>query len=334
MPASPWASPPCQCARCVSGPSSRPSCSRTAASVSGEWPPHPLPPSVAHPFGTDALGRDLLARLGHGALRTVGVALAVTAVCTLTGLLLGMAAQVGAGLGEVVSTMTAVLAGMLTTAVTGSSASGAALAVSLVGWIPYAAQAAAPLEQERAGGHLLASLSFGAGPDYLLRHHLLPAVLPPACATPSCACPPPSSSWPPWASSALANGRPPQSGAACCRRTSRTPNWRPGPYSARQAHSPCSPSSPCPTRTPLLRAAGNTSRPSPADVEAWRGGAAEKATGQAVCVRAGTDDVSEPLPYPSTVQSSSAGLPPLGLALRRGSARGRQVAGRGRAGSR
>lgn len=138
-----------------------------------------LPPSAAHPLGTDALGRDLLARLGHGALRTVGVALAVTAVCTLTGLLLGMAAQVGAGLTEVVSTMPAVLAGLLTTAVTGPSASGAALAVCMVGWTPYAAQAAALWEQERASGHMLASVSFGAGPGYLLRHHLLPAVLPP-----------------------------------------------------------------------------------------------------------------------------------------------------------
>ncbi|MGW0712719.1 ABC transporter permease subunit [Streptomyces sp. NPDC002643] len=137
-----------------------------------------LPPSTAHPLGTDSLGRDLLARLGHGALRTVGVALAVTVACTVIGLLLGTAAQLGAGLTEVMSTVPAVLAGLLTTAVTGPSVGGAALAVCLVGWTPYAAQAAALIEQERASGHLLASLSFGAGPRYLLRHHLLPAVLP------------------------------------------------------------------------------------------------------------------------------------------------------------
>ncbi|MFJ8363610.1 ABC transporter permease subunit [Streptomyces sp. NPDC093984] len=137
-----------------------------------------LPPSAAHPLGTDSLGRDLLARLGHGALRTVGVALAVTAVCTVTGLLLGMTAQLGAGLTEAVSTLPAVLAGLLTTAATGPSVWGAAFAVCLVGWTPYAAQAAALLEQERASGHMLASLSFGAGPGYLLRRHLLPAVLP------------------------------------------------------------------------------------------------------------------------------------------------------------
>lgn len=138
-----------------------------------------LPPSTAHPLGTDSLGRDLLARLGHGAMRTVGVALAVTSVCTVTGLLLGMAAQVGAGLTEVVSTLPAVLAALLTTAVTGPSAWSAACAVCLVGWTPYAAQAAALFEQERASSHMLASVSFGADRAYLIRHHLLPAVLSP-----------------------------------------------------------------------------------------------------------------------------------------------------------
>ncbi|WP_282701287.1 ABC transporter permease subunit [Streptomyces sp. CC219B] len=138
-----------------------------------------LSPSPEHPLGTDSLGRDLLARLGHGALRTAVLALAVTAVSVLIGLLLGIAARVGGGLTEVASTLPAVLAGLLTTAVTGPSVGGVALAVCLVGWTPYAAQAAALLEQERASGHMLASISFGAGPGYLLRHHLLPAVLPP-----------------------------------------------------------------------------------------------------------------------------------------------------------
>ncbi|RZQ61285.1 ABC transporter permease subunit [Amycolatopsis suaedae] len=137
-----------------------------------------VPPSVAHPLGTDALGRDMLARLGHGALRTAGVAFAVTAVSVVLGILLGMAGQAGAGLTEVMSTLPAVLTGLLTTAVTGPSVWGAACAVCLVGWTPYAAQTAALLEQERATGYLQASISFGAGPAHLLRHHLLPAILP------------------------------------------------------------------------------------------------------------------------------------------------------------
>jgi ABC-type dipeptide/oligopeptide/nickel transport system permease subunit/ABC-type dipeptide/oligopeptide/nickel transport system permease component len=137
-----------------------------------------LAPSAAHPLGTDALGRDMLARLAHGALRTAGIAVAVTAVSTVIGLLLGMAGQVSSGLTEVMSTLPAVLAGLLVTAVTGPSVWGAACAVCLVAWTPYAAQTAALLEQERATGHILAAVSFGARPTHLLRHHLLPAVLP------------------------------------------------------------------------------------------------------------------------------------------------------------
>ncbi|MFF5372167.1 ABC transporter permease subunit [Streptomyces sp. NPDC013187] len=137
-----------------------------------------LSPSLDHPLGTDALGRDLLARLGHGALRTAGVALAVTAVSAVTGLLLGMAPRVSAGPTEVVSTLPAVLAGLLIAGVTGPSVWGAASAVCAVGWTPYAAQTAALLEQERASGHIAASVALGAGRLHLLRRHLLPSVVP------------------------------------------------------------------------------------------------------------------------------------------------------------
>lgn len=135
-------------------------------------------PSIEHPLGTDSLGRDLLARLGHGALRTTALALGVTAVSVLIGLLLGMTGRVSAGLTEVASTLPAVLAGLLTTAVTGPSVWGAACAVCLVAWTPYAVQAAALFEQERATEHVRVSKSLGASPVHLMRRSLLPAVLP------------------------------------------------------------------------------------------------------------------------------------------------------------
>ncbi|MFH9803768.1 ABC transporter permease subunit [Streptomyces albidoflavus] len=136
-----------------------------------------LPPSAAHPFGTDALGRDVLARLGHGAARTVLLAFAVASAALLLGLAAGFL-RAGA-LTETVNALPAVLAGLLTAAVAGPGPWGAAAAVAAVAWAPLAAHTEALYVQERAAPHLAATRSLGAGRVHLLRRHLLPAVLPP-----------------------------------------------------------------------------------------------------------------------------------------------------------
>lgn len=136
-------------------------------------------PSWAHPFGTDALGRDVLARVGHGALTTLALALAVTAVALLAGVLLGLVPRVsGAGV-DTVNAVPPVLAGLLVAGIAGSGPYTPALAVAAVAWAPLAAHASALLEQERATTHLVATRALGAGPLYVLRYELLPAVVPP-----------------------------------------------------------------------------------------------------------------------------------------------------------
>ena len=52
-------------------------------------------PSARLPFGADALGRDLLARFGHDAVLTVGMAVAVTVLCLAVGLAIGLASRSG-----------------------------------------------------------------------------------------------------------------------------------------------------------------------------------------------------------------------------------------------
>lgn len=136
-------------------------------------------PSLAHPFGTDALGRDVLARVAHGALDTLLLALAITAVTLLAGLALGLLPRLS---GPVVDTATAlppVLVALLVTAIVGSGGTTPALAVAAVAWTPLAAHTSALLRQERAALHLTATRALGAGRWYLLRHELLPAVVPP-----------------------------------------------------------------------------------------------------------------------------------------------------------
>ncbi|WP_079054283.1 ABC transporter permease subunit [Streptomyces graminilatus] len=135
------------------------------------------PPSWAHPFGTDALGRDVLARVGHGALDTLLLASAISAAALLAGLLLGLVPRLSEPLVDTVNAIPPVLAALLVTAVVGSGGATPALAVTAVAWAPLAAHTAALLRQERATLHVTATRALGAGRWYVLRHELLPAAL-------------------------------------------------------------------------------------------------------------------------------------------------------------
>ncbi|MGW1718099.1 ABC transporter permease subunit [Streptomyces sp. NPDC002156] len=137
------------------------------------------PPSWTHPFGTDALGRDVLARVGHGALDTLLLASAISAAALLIGLVLGLVPRVSGPLVDTVNAIPPVLAALLVTAVVGSGGATPALAVTAVAWAPLAAHTAALLRQERATLHVTATRGLGADRWYVLRHELLPAALPP-----------------------------------------------------------------------------------------------------------------------------------------------------------
>jgi peptide/nickel transport system permease protein len=135
-------------------------------------------PSLTHPFGTDALGRDLLARVAHGALDTLLLALAISALAWLAGVLLGCLPALSAPLVDTVNAVPPVLAALLATALWGSGAGTPVLAVAVVAWAPLAAHTSALLGQERATLHVTATRALGARRSYLLRSELLPAVLP------------------------------------------------------------------------------------------------------------------------------------------------------------
>ncbi|MGW0904584.1 ABC transporter permease subunit [Streptomyces sp. NPDC002853] len=136
-------------------------------------------PSWTHPFGTDALGRDVLARVGHGALHTLALALGISAFALVAGILLGLLPRFSGPLLDTLNAIPPTLAGLLVAGVAGSGAATPSIAVAAVAWVPLAAHTAALLLQERATLHLTATRSLGAGRRHQLRHHLLPAVLPP-----------------------------------------------------------------------------------------------------------------------------------------------------------
>ncbi|WP_344355254.1 ABC transporter permease subunit [Streptomyces gobitricini] len=137
------------------------------------------PPSLAHPLGADGLGRDVLARLGHGAAATVGTAVAVCALSWLLAVALGFVPRMTAGLSDIANALPPVIVGILVAAVLGPGTGGAALAVALLSWPPLAAHAAALVQEVRASGFLLAQKAIGASAGWILWRHVLPSVAAP-----------------------------------------------------------------------------------------------------------------------------------------------------------
>ncbi|MDV6012511.1 ABC transporter permease subunit [Haloechinothrix sp. LS1_15] len=136
-------------------------------------------PSLSHPFGTDALGRDLLARFGHGALISVGLGCAVSLAALVTGTVVGIrGTRARAGVAEVLNALPPVLLGVLVAAVIGPGLTGATAAVAMVAWIPIAVHARTLATEVRAAGYYQAAIASGASAVWLFRRHLLPAVLP------------------------------------------------------------------------------------------------------------------------------------------------------------
>ena len=135
-------------------------------------------PSWALPLGADALGRDVLARVAHGAVSTAASALAVTAVCAVIGLLLGLAPRASVGPVEVANAAPPVLAGLMVAAVTGPSASGAALAVACVAWAPLAAHAAALVQEARERPDVALAPVLGEGRARIMLTRVLPGIVP------------------------------------------------------------------------------------------------------------------------------------------------------------
>ncbi|MET9427156.1 ABC transporter permease subunit [Streptomyces sp. NPDC003036] len=133
-------------------------------------------PSGAHPLGTDGLGRDVLARLGHGAAATVGVALAVCLLSYLFAVAIGFLPALSAGVADIANALPPVIVGILVASALGPGTAGASVAVALVSWPPLAAHASALVEEVRASGFLTAQKAIGATPRWILTRHVLPAV--------------------------------------------------------------------------------------------------------------------------------------------------------------
>ncbi|RMB84853.1 ABC transporter permease [Streptomyces shenzhenensis] len=147
-----------------------------------------LPPSWAHPFGTDDLGRDLLLRCVYG-LRVsllVGVvaALAATVLGTAVGVSAGvLGGWVDRGVMRVVDTVSSVphlLLGIFIVAMFRPGVWPVAVSVALTHWLSTARIVRAEVLSLRSRPYIDAAVSGGASRWRVAVRHLLPAVLPQA----------------------------------------------------------------------------------------------------------------------------------------------------------
>ena len=141
-----------------------------------------LPPSVTHPFGTDELGRDILARtIAGGRISLITAAVAV-AVALTVGVPLGLAAGFLGGwtetavmrLMDVLLAVPAVLLAMSIIAILGRSTFSATIAVAIVSIPTFARLARSSTLTLKEQDFVLAARAIGARDRYIAFRTILP----------------------------------------------------------------------------------------------------------------------------------------------------------------
>lgn len=136
-------------------------------------------PSAAYPLGTDHLGRDLLARVAHGLVLTVGPAVCVTTAALVVALVVAATGRRSGALTWLGNAMPAIVVGLLVAAATGPGQAAAILAVLLVAWIPLATHGQTLMAEQREAGHVVAAVALGMTRRQVITSEMLPAVIGP-----------------------------------------------------------------------------------------------------------------------------------------------------------
>lgn len=141
--------------------------------------PRLAPPSAELPFGADASGRDLLARVAHGTLGTLLPSVGIILVAIAVALLLAVLGEIARGPAEIANATPPILAGVIIAALLGPSVGGAALAVLWVTWPPLTAHATALIDEANAMPHIRWLPVAGVSHPEIWARHVLPVTIGP-----------------------------------------------------------------------------------------------------------------------------------------------------------
>ncbi len=145
------------------------------------------PPSAEAWFGTDELGRDILARVVYGARTSLVTAIGAVLIAALIGIPVGLVAGFYGDWRDsllmrcidVLLALPNILFAMALIAVLGRSQGAALIAVGIAGIPGFARIARAQVMALRQLDFVMAVRSFGGGPGYIMLRTLLPNILSP-----------------------------------------------------------------------------------------------------------------------------------------------------------
>jgi peptide/nickel transport system permease protein len=150
--------------------------------------PHILEtPSLAHPLGTDDLGRPVLDRLIVGSRTSFLVAVGVVALSLIVGITVGGIAGLAGGwldllLVRVIDVFLAfpgILLAIALAGVLGPGLGNLIVALGAVGWVGYARLTRAQVLSLRTREHVVAARALGVSSQRILTRHLLPLAVAP-----------------------------------------------------------------------------------------------------------------------------------------------------------
>jgi len=145
-------------------------------------------PSLAHPFGTDSFGRDVLSRVIHAytvdmqiaIFATIGPFVVGTIVGALVGYVGGVAETIFGRIVDAVITFPFLVLVIAIVSVLGPGLGNMYIAVGVVGWVFYARLVAAEVKVEKRLDYAAAGRVMGYTPARIVFRHLLPNAITPA----------------------------------------------------------------------------------------------------------------------------------------------------------
>jgi peptide/nickel transport system permease protein len=145
------------------------------------------PPSKAHWFGQDPLGRDMLSRIIYGSRISLKVGIATVTISLTVGLIIGSISGYYGGfvddlfmrIVDILMAFPGILLAIAMVAVLGPDLNHVILALCLIGWVGYARLVRGQVLYVRELDYVTAAQALGASPARIIALHIIPNLIAP-----------------------------------------------------------------------------------------------------------------------------------------------------------